>query len=120
MDVKTVRKKLFHAAQLQMQLNKLMGEIEKDLEFENGNELLDNVFCGIDWQILKIYYGCQVVDGKLYDSGNHLLSRDGCCMNDPLGYFVNQSTGYCDDDYYGTMFFQVDDKGTFVAVSYSC
>ena len=85
MDVKTVRKKLFHAAQLQTQLNHLMGELEKDMEFENGNELFDNVFCGIDWHIHKIYYGCRVVDGKLYDSGNHLLSRDGCCMNEPLG-----------------------------------
>lgn len=27
MDVKTVRKKLFHAAQLQTQLNHLMGEL---------------------------------------------------------------------------------------------
>ena len=68
----------------------------------------------------KIYRGCTIDDEGLKDSNGDLLSGDGRCMDEPLGYFVNQWTGYCEDDYHGTMYVSVDDEGTFVAVDYDC
>lgn len=71
------------------------------------------------WDITTVYKGCKVENDTLYDSEGILLSDDGCCMNESIPYFVNQSTGYCEDDFYGTLFVQVA-KDTFVAVYYMC
>lgn len=72
-----------------------------------------------DWDIKAIYKNCVIKDGKLYNEKGTILSKDGACMNESVPYFVNQSTGYCEDDYFGTMFVSVG-NGIFVAVSYSC
>ncbi len=41
-------------------------------------------------------------------------------MDEEVPYFVNQLTGYLGDDYYGTLYIQVNkDFNTFVAVSYT-
>ena len=74
----------------------------------------------MDYQATKILTGCTIDDEGLKDAEGNLLSRDGRCMDEPFGYFVNQSCGYCEDDYYGTMYVSIDDKGTFVAVDYQC
>lgn len=71
------------------------------------------------WEIVAIYENCTIKDGCLFNEKGVMLSDDGCCMNESIPYFVNQSTGYCEDDYYGTMFVCVS-KGTFVAVFYEC
>ena len=74
----------------------------------------------MDWDATGVYGGCTVKDGSLYDSCGELLSEDGRCMNEEIPYFVNQHTGYCEDDYYGTMFIKVVNENTFVAIHYWC
>ncbi len=74
----------------------------------------------MDWDATGVYTGCTVNDGSLYDSRGELLSNDGRCMDEEIPYFVNQYTGYCEDDYHGTMFIKVDDENTFVAIEYWC
>ena len=73
-----------------------------------------------DWGATGVYAGCIVKDGSLYDSDGELLSNNGRCMDEEIPYFVNQYAGYCEDDYYGTMFIKVDDENTFVAIQYWC
>ncbi len=74
-----------------------------------------------DWNATgDIYTGCTVKDGSLYDSNGELLSQNGGCMDEEIPYFVNQYTGYCEDDYHGTMFIKVDGENTFVAIEYWC
>lgn len=72
-----------------------------------------------DWDVVNIYHNCKVENDKLFDEKGNLLSSDGRCMNESIPYFVNQSTGYSEDDYYGTMYINVSDN-TFIAVYYSC
>lgn len=72
------------------------------------------------WDCNEIYYNCTIKDGVLYDSKGRELSNDGRCMDEAIPYFVNQTTGYCGDDFYGTMYVKVDSKNTFVAVYYEC
>ena len=121
MNVKTAKKKLYHLAMLEKEAAQLRQGLEEEMEFENGNEFSDNPLCGLDtWDIRGILTDCKVENGVLYNADGKLLSRDGRCMKDPFGYFVNQSVGYCEDDFYGTMFVDVDGKGTFVKIHYSC
>lgn len=72
------------------------------------------------WDVVNIYYNCKIENGKLFTDKDELLSVDGRCMDEEIPYFVNQHTGYCDDDFYGTMFIRVGDLNTFVAVAYEC
>lgn len=72
------------------------------------------------WGVVCIYYNCKIENGKLFTNKGELLSDDGRCMDEEIPYFVNQHTGYCGDDYYGTMFIRVDDLNTFVTVAYEC
>ena len=35
-------------------------------------------------------------------------------------YFVDQWTGYCEDDYYGNLYFKTDTPNKFIMFSYHC
>ena len=96
--------------ELTIKCNLIREKLEKVYPFD---ELMD-------WGAKGVYVGCTVKDGSLYDSCGTLLSKDGRCMDEELPYFVNQYTGYCEDDYYGTMFIKVDDENTFIAIEYCC
>lgn len=71
------------------------------------------------WEIEAIYYNCSIKDDCLFNEKGVLLSDDGGCMDEIIPYFVNQSTGYQEDDYYGTMYVSVGNN-VFVAITYSC
>lgn len=103
------------AKQKLLLLAKLTAEVER-----LHSDLSKEYFEDIDWDAGEIYCGCTIDDDGLKDAAGNLLSRDGRCMDEPMGYFVNQMCGWLGDDYYGTMFVSVDEKGTFVAVPYSC
>ena len=100
---------------------KKMGDLTQQLasikETLNKSELFEDLS---SWDVVGIYYNCKIKNGKLYTDADDLLSYDGICMDEEIPYFVNQYTGYCEDDYYGTMFIRVDDLNTFVAVAYEC
>ena len=74
----------------------------------------------LGWNCDEIYHNCTIKDGILYDSKGKALSNNGNYMDEDIPYFVNQSTGCCGDDFYGTMYVKVDSKNTFVAVPYEC
>ena len=104
-------------------LKKIKSYARKEVELQALREKLDKhyLFEGLShWGVTAIHQNCEIKDGKLYDHNGDLLSRDGGCMDEAIPYFVNQSTGYCGDDYYGTMFVKVDEQNTFVAISYEC
>ena len=101
-------------------LNQLLDFAKLSLKYnEARKELNKHRFMQdfMTWEVDGIYENCVVKNGCLYDNIRLLLSEDGSCMDESIPYFVNQSTGYCEDDYYGTLFIQVK-EGTFVAISY--
>lgn len=70
---------------------------------------------GIDFRSAELVSGLRVEKG-------HLYNRDGCCLDnsglvDDL-YYCLQYTGYCEDDYYGTLYFKTDVPGQYVAVPF--
>jgi hypothetical protein len=101
-------KRLYTAAKLQKQL----GKVQKTI----AEEFVD---C-CEWDITDILHGCYEKDGKLYNSKGEMISSETCSGDISEKYFVNQSTGYCEDDFYGTLYYMVDNKGTTVEVSYHC
>lgn len=110
-----------------MKSKEVLGLIKELAELESKIGLLheklskiypfDECMC---WGCTGIYTGCTIEDGCLYDSRGNLLSNDDGCTDEAIPYFVNQTTGYCEDDYHGTMFIKVDDENTFVAITYDC
>lgn len=70
---------------------------------------------GIDWSSAYLVNGCKERNGHLYCNGER-LDRDG--LVDDL-YYCTQYTGYCEDDYYGTLYFKTNVPGQFVAVPFS-
>lgn len=105
----TAKQKLLRLAEITIEQEKLIKELHDewfdDLCYFNASRILT---------------GCTVDDEGLKNSNGELISREGGCMDEPLGYFVNQWSGYCEDDFYGDMYVPVDDKGTFVEVNYHC
>lgn len=97
-------------AKLSIKLTKLREKMNESYFFEDL----------LSWGCTDIYKHCSIKDGVLYDNKGRELSNDGNCMTESIPYFVNQSTGYCGDDYYGTMFVKVDNKNTFIAIHYEC
>ena len=72
------------------------------------------------YEFIGVYERCKIKDGCLYDKDGNILSSNGGCMDEQIPYFVEQTTGYLGDDYYGVMYIKVDNQNTFVAVRYSC
>ena len=104
-----------------LRLLKKMGEFMKQLK--NTEEILEKseFFEGLSsWSVVEIYYNCKIENGKLFTDKNALLSAYGECMDEEIPYFANQYSGYCEDDYYGTMFIRVGNLNTFVEVAYTC
>lgn len=77
------------------------------------NEKLEDE--GIDWRSAYFVNGCKERNGHLYCNGEQ-LDRDG--LVDDL-YYCTQYTGYCEDDYYGTLYFKTNVPGQFVAVPFA-
>lgn len=57
---------------------------------------------------------CKEKNGHLYQDGGRL---DNSGLVDDL-YYCNQHTGYCEDYFYGTLYFKTDVPGQFVAVPF--
>jgi hypothetical protein len=104
-----------------LRLLKKMGDLMRQLanikETLGKSEFFEDLS---EWGVVGIYYNCKIKNGKLYTDKDELLSDNGICMDEEIPYFVNQYTGYCGDDFYGTMFIRVGDLNTFVAVAYEC
>lgn len=70
---------------------------------------------GLDWTSAYFVDGCKERNGHLYRRGE-MLDRDG--LVDDL-YYCEQYTGYCEDDFYGTLYFKTNVPGQFVAVPFA-
>lgn len=106
MKNKKILKRIYTLARLQLAVDSVHGAIEKTGEFD------DCCF----WGTKRILKGC-------YENGNVLYSKDGKIISRHKGngYYCNQSTGYCEDDFYGNMYYIVDkEKGIVVDVEYHC
>ena len=69
---------------------------------------------GLDFQSAYLVSGCRVKGNHLYQDGERL---DNYGLTDDL-YYCSQYTGYCEDDYYGTLYFKTDVPGQYVAVPF--
>ncbi len=103
-------------------LKKILDYARIDLQQQKARENLNEheFFEGMSyWSIVGVYYNCYIKEDCLYDEKGNLLSNDGRCMDKELPYFCNQKTGYIEDDYYGTVYINVENN-TFVAIYYNC
>lgn len=105
MKNKELCKRLYTLAILKAKENKIEETISE--EFEDCS----------NYEVMDILYNCTVKDDCLYNNKGCKLANGGL-IDDK--YFCNQSVGYCEDDYYGYMYYPVDDKGTYVKVWYDC
>ena len=68
---------------------------------------------GIDWDTAELVSGLTVGKRGLYHG--EICIAEWCD-----DYFVKQYTGYCEDDYYGYLYFRTDVPGQYVRVSFAC
>jgi len=69
---------------------------------------------GLYLENARLISGC-TTDGKhLYQDDGRL---DNCGLVDNL-YYCDQHTGYCEDYFYGTLYFKTDVPGQYVAVPF--
>lgn len=102
-----VIKEIVKIAELVNKINKLSAKLEikeeLDLSIDDLN-LTDSYFIN----------GCEERNGHLYHGASRL---DNSGLVDDL-YYTWQKAGYCEDDFYGTLYFKTDVPGQFVAVPF--
>lgn len=64
----------------------------------------------LDFEGAYFIEGCSAKGNHLYRYGDRL---DNCGLVDDL-YYCKQYTGYCEDDFYGTLYFKTDVPGQYV------
>lgn len=69
---------------------------------------------GLEFERAYFVNGCEEHGGHLYRGGTRLDNSGN--IDDE--YYCNKYTGYCEDDYYGTLYFKTDVPGQFVAVPF--
>lgn len=70
---------------------------------------------GLDWSGARIINGCSERNGHLYSKYGQ-IDNSGIVDDD---YYCCQHNGYCEDDFYGTVYFKTNVPGEFVAVPFS-
>ncbi len=98
---------LLKIAELQNQINRL----------KKGKMIQDEFNDCMWWEVKEVIENCTEIDGSLYDEKGAWICDGGLVDN---VYYCNQSVGYYEDDYYGTMYYKTEKKGVFIAVSYRC
>lgn len=105
-------KTIFEIASLKSKINKIFLRPQVAEEFDDMTY----------FKVEGFERNCVEQNCLLYDSNGNYLAEgskwDSTGMVDDL-YYVNQHSGYLEDDYYGTMYYKISDK-LFVKVSYSC
>lgn len=62
----------------------------------------------------QLLFGCTEKNGHLYQNGRRL---DNCGLQNDE-YYCEQHAGYCEDYYYGTLYFKTNVPGQFVSVPF--
>ena len=89
---------------------------ELNAEIERLRETVaEKIDCdGLNFGYAYFVENCVGTDKHLYQGGGKL---DNCGMVDN-DYYCNQYTGYCEDDFYGTVYYATDKEDVFVAVPF--
>lgn len=69
---------------------------------------------GLGVESAYLISGCSIKGKHLYKDGCRL---DNCGLTDDL-YYCDQHTGWCEDDFHGTLYFKTDVPGQYVAVPF--
>lgn len=69
---------------------------------------------GLYFDMAYLIEGCKEKGGHLFRSG---VALDNAGLVDDL-YYCKQYTGYCEDDFFGTLYFKTNVPGQFVAVPF--
>lgn len=88
-------------------LNDRIGHLAKMLDHKIDTD-------GLILQSAHLISGCRERNGHLYQDGERL---DNSGLVDDT-YYCDQSTGYCEDHYYGMLYYKTDVPGQFVAVPF--
>ena len=70
---------------------------------------------GLDLRAATLITGCREKNGYLYQNGVR-LDNGGITDNE---YYCRQYSGYCEDDFYGTLYFKTDVPGQFIAIPFA-
>ena len=92
------------------ELNKKCIELRNKLEADGFDT------DGLDFMSAYFIKSCVEENGHLYDYDGNRLDNCGLVDDD---YYCRQYTGYCGDDFYGTVYYATDEDGVFVAVPFS-
>ena len=71
---------------------------------------------GLHLESAELIDGCKEKNGHLYKNGCRLDNDDKGPVDDQ--YYCHQRQGYCEDDFYGTLYFKTNVPGQFVAVPF--
>lgn len=97
------------------EIKKIAGAVDKIGRL--AKQLEEKMDCeGLEWFSACLLSGCKEYNGKLYDEHDFRLDNGGGIVDDL--YYCCQHTGYCEDDYYGTIYFKTNVPGQFVAVPF--
>lgn len=92
-------------------VNEVIDQLEKLSDYFDRDT-------GLSLEAISVQTGCVIRDNGLYDADGQKLAR-GKIQDDLV--FVNQHVGYCEDDFYGTMYFPLGDAdGTVICIPYEC
>ena len=69
---------------------------------------------GLNLECAYLVSGCSAKGEHLHQDGCRL---DNCGLVDDL-YYCNQHPGFCEDHFYGTLYFKTDVPGQYVAVPF--
>lgn len=69
---------------------------------------------GLDFFAAHFIDGCEERNGHLYRNGNRLDNARSAFAE----CYCNQRCGYCEDGFYGTLYFKTDAPGTFIAIPF--
>lgn len=92
----------------------LLNEIIMELCEKVGQEL--DIDC-LDLGSANIVRNCEERQGHLYNGNGKRL--DNCGLVDDE-YYCYQLQGYCEDDFYGKLYYATEEKGVFVEIPFQC
>ena len=110
-DIPEFKKYIYRLALTENQLKRIL----------NRNYVYEYLSNCTDFKVLGFEKGCTEKDGYLYNSEHKIIAEgehSGSFLIDDL-YYVDQHTGICEDDFYGTLYYKINDS-LFVKVAFSC
>ncbi|MCQ2744565.1 MAG: hypothetical protein MJ230_07225 [bacterium] len=98
-----VYKELEEIARMNAKIADAVNRLEKDGDWD-----------GLDIQCAMLIDNCVERNGHLY-RGDRQLDNYGLVDDE---YYCEQYSGYCEDDFHGSLYFATDTKGLFIEVPF--